>query len=273
LRRKAIVKLRIGKINFLNLYPIFYTLEKECDPSRFEFIEGTPAELNGLLRDGELDISPSSSIEYLRNQEMYTLIEGHSISATGPIMSILLFSTLPIEELDKKMILASSQSETSTALLKIILKKFYRFDNRILISDSDLVEGLRSASAYMLIGDDALRAARSPAITEDPSHIHVYDLGEIWFRNTGLPFVYALWMGRKECCSEEAFIEFIERLDGAKKHAKDHFRDIASEMTKKQSMIIDDPVAYWNIISYDLNEDHKEGLKLFDRLIKEQGLL
>ena len=43
------MKLRIGKINFLNLYPIYYTLEKGCDPSRFEFIEGAPAELNGLL--------------------------------------------------------------------------------------------------------------------------------------------------------------------------------------------------------------------------------
>lgn len=267
------MKLRIGKINFLNLHPIFYTLEKECDPSRFEFIEGTPAELNGLLRDGELDISPSSSIEYLRNQEMYTLIEGHSISATGPIMSILLFSTLPVEELDKKMILASSQSETSTALLKIILKKFYRFENRILISDSDLMEGLSSASAYMLIGDDALRAARSPAITEGSPHIHVYDLGELWYRNTELPFVYALWMGRKECCSEEVFIEFIEILDSAKNHARDHFRDIASDMPDRHSMIVDDPVAYWKNISYDLNEDHKEGLKLFDRLVKEQGLL
>jgi chorismate dehydratase len=267
------VKLRIGKINFLNLYPIYYTLEKECDPSRFEFIEGTPAELNGLLRDNKIDISPSSSIEYLRNSELYTLIEGHSISSTGPVMSILLFSKLPIEELDRKMILASSQSETSTALLKIIMKKFYRFENRILISDSDLKEGLDSAPAYMLIGDDALRAARSSFITDDPSHIHIYDLGEIWYGNTGLPFVYALWMGRKECCSEETFIEFIEILDGAKNFAKIHFQEIASDMPDKNIMAIDDLIAYWKNISYDLNEDHREGLTLFDRLIKEEGLL
>ena len=110
-------------------------------------------------------------------------------------------------------------------------------------------------------------------MTDDPSQIHRYDLGEIWYDNTGLPFVYALWMGRKECCSEDAFIEFIEILDSAKDYAKNHFQEIASDMPDKDNMIIDDPITYWKKISFDLDKGHTEGLKLFDRLIKEQGLL
>ncbi|MGW8273263.1 MAG: MqnA/MqnD/SBP family protein, partial [Thermodesulfovibrionales bacterium] len=73
--------LRIGKIRYANLYPVFYTLERECAKSQFTFIEGVPSEVNRLLRDGMVDISPSSSIEYLRASTLYKLIEGHSISS------------------------------------------------------------------------------------------------------------------------------------------------------------------------------------------------
>ena len=138
--------LRIGKINFLNLYPVFYTLERECDPSFFQFFEGTPSEVNRLLRDGMIEISPSSSIEYLRRPEKYTLIDGHSISSAGAVQSILLFSRYNIEELDGKTVLATAQSETSTALLKIILKKFYELEPDIRISGPDIEKGDRKST-------------------------------------------------------------------------------------------------------------------------------
>jgi len=119
------VKLRIGKIPYANLFPIFYMLEKECDCSSYEFVEGVPSVLNKMLRDGEIDVSPSSSIEYLRNPSLYRIIDGHSISSKGHVKSILLFSKIPIVELNGGTIYVSSQSETSVALLDIILKKFY----------------------------------------------------------------------------------------------------------------------------------------------------
>lgn len=265
--------LTVGKINYLNLFPIFYSLQKECNPLQFRFIEGTPAELNHQLREGTLDISPSSSIEFLRDPERYSLIDNHSISSTGPVMSILLFSKYPIEDLDKELVLASEQSETSTALLKIIMKKFYGLRTTIITSHSDLKDGLESASAYMLIGDDALKAARSSFVTDHSSPVSLYDLGEIWYRNTGLPFVFALWIGRKECCSEEDFLEFIDILNRAKEFAKENFYNIALDTAEKGIMSVDDLTSYWKNISYDLNDEHKEGMKLFDRYLKEEGLL
>src|SRR4030043_1637482 len=105
--------LKIGKIPYANLFPIFYTLQRECDCSGYEFIEGVPSTVNRLLRSGEIDISPSSSIEYLRYRKQYNLIEGHSISSKGPAGSIFLLSRSPIEQLGGKTILVSSQSDTS----------------------------------------------------------------------------------------------------------------------------------------------------------------
>ena len=48
-------KLRIGKISYLNLMPIFRSLNLEAD-DHFEVIEGVPSELNRMLRDGQLDL-------------------------------------------------------------------------------------------------------------------------------------------------------------------------------------------------------------------------
>ena len=103
------MKLRIGKIAYENLFPIFYMLQSEFDSPDYEYIEGVPSELNGKIRNGEIDVSPSSSIEYLRNKDKYRLIENNSISSSGPVKSIYLFSRTPIEDLDYSTLFSAIQ--------------------------------------------------------------------------------------------------------------------------------------------------------------------
>jgi len=266
--------LRIGKIAFANLAPIYYTLEKECIPPHYSFTSGNPAEINKLLREGEVDISPSSSIEYLRRQDNYTLVEGHSISSFGKIQSILLFSKLPIEELGERTILASNQSETSTALLRIVMKKFQGENPDILVSGMTLAEGLKHYPACMLIGDDALRSRKLLEETVgNDNPVHIYDLGEIWYRETGLPFVFALWIARKECCESDEFVRFMDVLDNARSYAKTHFDIIAQDITGLDYLTTDELVGYWKNISFDLGEEHKKGLELFREFLEEEGEL
>ncbi len=78
---KAGPVLRIGRISYLNLYPIFRGLEKTVEErGRYKFYDGHPALVNEKLRKGIVDASPSSSIVYLKNPSDFSLIEGHSIS-------------------------------------------------------------------------------------------------------------------------------------------------------------------------------------------------
>src|SRR4030067_2301920 len=165
--------LKIGKIPYANLFPIFYMLQRECDCSGYEFIEGVPSPLNRLLRSGKIDISPASSVEYLRCESQYTLVEGHSISSKGPIGSILLFSKKPIEELGGKTVHVSSQAAASVALLGIILRKFYKIGCPLRPTDRSADSVIDKADAYLLIGDDALKAAKivtssTPSLTLPP---------------------------------------------------------------------------------------------------------
>ena len=262
-------RLRIGRINFANLFPIFSTLKKNADCSAYEFAEGVPSLVNRLLREGEIDVSPSSSIEYLRNEDSYVLLDGHSISSAGPVGSILLFSRRPIETLNGLTVLASSQSETSVALLNIVLNKFYEMRCPLKSSDEPLSKGIESHSAYLLIGDNAMREAlRWPKL-------YLYDLGDIWYKNTGLPFVFALWIARRDSSEREPalFAQFKRDLDTAKVKALKDLRTIAKESSLLSILPEDEIVSYWQGISYDLTDEHKKGLELFRKYAKELKLL
>jgi chorismate dehydratase len=262
-------RLRIGRIFYTNLSPIFHGLEKGSDCSAYEFIDGVPSALNRLLREGKIDVSPSSSIEYLRHEERYTLIEGHSISSAGPVGSILLFSKRPIDTLDGFTVLASSQSETSVALLDIILKKFYDLHCPLKSTGEPLAKGIESHVAYLLIGDDALREAlRWPKL-------HIYDLGDLWYRNTGLPSIFALWIARKEMAGDESLLMecFKKDLDAAKVRGLRNLKAIAKDSPLKDALTEDELVSYWQGISYDLNDVHKKGLALFRAYAEELKLL
>ena len=58
---------RTGHIQFLNCLPIYYGLVTGRGILDLDLVKGTPAELNTMLLEGALDISPVSSIEYARH--------------------------------------------------------------------------------------------------------------------------------------------------------------------------------------------------------------
>ena len=256
--------LRIGKIPYTNLFPIYYYLEKMAS-EEYEFIEGVPSEINLYLQGGLVDVSPSSSIEFLRRPEDYIIIPGHSVSSAGPVGSILLFSKRPVETLEGLTVLYSYQSETSASLLRIILSSFYQIECPVESSDQTLYEGMKNHEAYLLIGDDALREA-----LKWPDH-YIYDLGDIWYRETGLPFVFALWMTRKS--HREMVDSFVSDLDKAKSEALRNLPSIADAAPSRRWAAKEDLVAYWKRLSYNFDDKEKEGLELFRRYLLEMDLI
>jgi chorismate dehydratase len=215
-----------------------------------------------MLRDGELDVSPSSSIEYLRNKNLYDIIDGHSISSIGAVGSVFLFSKKPIEQLGGKAIAITSQTDTSIALLKIILHKFYGIGCDFTVHQNPMQSG---SDAFLLIGDDAMRYK---AIANG---LFSYDLGEIWHKNTMLPFVFALWIVRKNIRQEKRILlkKFIEDLDYAKSESLKNFQKIVSASPLRAFISENEILSYWQKIDYNFADEHKKGLELFDRYIQE----
>ena len=279
--------LKIGKIPYANLFPVYHYLEKENKHSIYRFINGMPSSLNKMLRDGKLDVSPSSSIEYLRHKDKYSIIPWFSVSSDGPVGSIFLFSKLPIEALDKKTIAVSSHSETSVALLKIVLKDFLSLHCKFRkVEGGSPKKNLKSFSACLFIGDEAMREAKKirAQSTEhrlqkiknlssefcflgSESVTYIYDLGELWFKHTGLPFVFALWIVRKKSLSQkrELIKELFLDLIAAKRYASKKFSLIARHAPQRKWLSAKELINYWKGISYDFTDKHMEGLRLFEK--------
>lgn len=273
------MKLKIGKISYANLFPIFYSIERLYDCSSYQFIEGVPSGLNKMIREGLLDVSPSSSIEFLRYPSLYKIIDGHSISSRGPIKSILLITHKPLEQLNGDIINVTYQSETSIALLNIILIKFYGIRCELVVSKKP--EDLDNMG-FLLIGDDALiyalknRANTLKSNQDLKTDIYIYDLGEIWYKKTGLPFVYALWIVRKEIFNGQKshlIKRFINDLNNARDYALKNLSYIVKYSSLKEYMAEEEILSFWGHIDYNLNEEHKEGLKLFEVYLKEINYL
>lgn len=260
---------RVGEISYLNCTPLFTALRSSYANDGYCFVSGHPAELNAKLRGGEIDLCPSSSIEYAQNPDKYLILPDLSISSNGEVKSVILFSTQPIETLDGASIGLTGESETSVVLLKILLAMKYSFVNsyyKAAESDQSIFCG---HDALLLIGDRALAEASKAG------DAHVYDLGELWQEFTGLPFVFALWLLREDAFqrSPQTVRLLHDRVVRSKERAVACFPEIA--LSTKQNIWADPAflISYWNIISYDLTIEHLEGLKLFYRYAAKCGFI
>lgn len=260
--------LKIGQINYANCLPLFHILKERFSNPAYEFVSGVPAVLNDLLFKGKIDVCPSSSIEYAFHPDKYCILPDLSISSDGPVASVLLFSKIPIDKLNGCKILLSSESATSVNLLKILMKQLYCCNCSYEVTTSGLNDALDDAPALLLIGDSALRASVHGL------EVSVYDLGEIWNDWTGLPFVFALWLCRKEVSENEEMLELSRHLIQAKHLTPLDFERIAILAEDLKWMSPDLLSSYWQKnISYNLDQRSVSGLITFYEKCSELNLI
>lgn len=260
--------LRIGQIEYANCTPIYHVLREHFPCSEYEFVCGVPTELNRLLKLGEIDVCPSSSIEYALYHDKYRILPHLSISSDGPVASVLLFSRIPIEDLDGKSILLSSESATSVNLLKILMAQRYNCCCRYAVTTLPFQDALVDSSALLLIGDAALRAA----LTD--SGLLVYDLGALWRDWTCLPFVFALWLCRRDIADSPDMVELTSRLIKARILLPMYYPEIAEKALETIWMGHDRLLKYWrDNILYDLDNRKISGLNTFFKKCSELKLI
>src|SRR5438309_7588132 len=127
--------MRLGRIAYVNCYPVYRAIDRGAVTVPAELVTGTPAELNELLVAGELDVSVISAVEYARHADLLRLLPQIGITSDGPVKSVALFSRRPVGQLDGRTVLLSDSSRTAVALLDLLCRDVRR-------GRSDLVLGL-----------------------------------------------------------------------------------------------------------------------------------
>ena len=224
-----------------------------------------------MLQGGQLDISPSSSFEYARNWKEYVLLPQHSISSRQQVKSVLLFSPVDIARLEGQNVAITAESATSINLMRIIFREFYQLEN---VSDGVPEEEIKKligqGNAALLIGDRALKLAGNC-----PAGMKIFDLGEIWYQHTGLPFVFALWMICRHSLNHHAseLSQLGAQLRQSRKCLERKMSFVAGVFAGKTGLDTETIVDYWQTIDYTLTEDHLRSLKLFFGLCCKHQLL
>ena len=191
-------RLRVGAVSFLNTKPLIYPLLNEELQTDIALSVDVPSRVAALLSKGELDVGLIPIVEYFRanpSDAPYSILPDISIASHGSVRSIQLFSRVPVHEI--RRIALDTNSRSSVALLKILLAEKYQISPAFTtcaptVSPKTALQNRQDSpfEAVLLIGDAALRHLGSTAYS--------IDLGEAWYKLTGLPFVYACWVARKE---------------------------------------------------------------------------
>lgn len=259
---------RLGRIGYLNVLPIYNPLESGAVAHDFVIESGPPARLNQIMEAGGLDLSACSSIEYARRPERYLLVPDLAIGSCGPVQSVLLLSRVPLDR--ARTILVSAQTHTSAALMRVMLAE--RFGLRPSFESGDIQSRLAAGEppqAFLAIGDEALRLRRHP------EYPYSLDLGSEWNAWTGLPFIFGVWIVSREAAARlgPRLDEAVRTLLAAKAHGAARLGDYA-RLGASQG-ILDEPTlrSYFRGLVYDLGPEEQEGLRAFYAKLAQAGAI
>ncbi|HEX6952300.1 MAG TPA: menaquinone biosynthesis protein [Gaiellaceae bacterium] len=241
--------MRLGRISYVNMAPVFYRVEAEVDE-----VQGVPTELNRMLVAGELDTAPISSIEYARHAGSLRLLPRLCVASEGAVDSIQLVSRVALERV--RSVAVTPESATSVALTKVLLPEAEQ-------APLDAYES-GAAEAKLLIGDAALRSA-----FEDPTPHH--DLGRLWLERTGLPMVFAVW-----ACPEplaDGLAELEDALVSSVRLARAEPEQLAYEAAERYGYPAGFLARYFEKLRYRFGPRERAGLYTFLELARDAGLL
>lgn len=240
---------RIGSVSYLNAIPLVYYIKG------FELIKDVPSKLCGLFHKEKLDVALLPIYEVLTNQN-YIIIDGISISSKEKSGSVILFLNKSINEVKK--ITCDTSSKTSVHLLKLLGIQYFKQNYEYNLQDpKNILQNYENYDAYLLIGDNA--------IYHQKIHNQFIDLGNIWYQWFNLPFVYAVWVLRNKDP------ELKEVLFESKKKGIENLDDLIRISDFKDKYFLE--VYYKNCLSYNLNQDEKKSIELYQNLLFDNLLI
>ena len=250
---------KVSVVQYLNSVPLVWGMLKGEQQGKYDLEFTTPAACADAVRQGKADLGIVPSIEYQR-MERVQILSGISIAAKEEAKSVLLLSKVPIEKV--RTVIADNSSRTSAALLRILMRKFYSRSISVTPSAPKPAEMLSRADAALVIGD--------PALTFEGDVPEVYDLAAEWKKFTGLPFVFALWVGREDAKPSR----YRKDFEGSRDYGLAHLDNIAQEYALPLKMHPEGVKVYLSQnMDYSLDEDNRKGLRLFYKLAREAGII
>ena len=250
---------RFSIIDYLNALPLNMAFKDGLFGGDAELVFDYPSQCADNLATGKADVGLISSIEYQRIPNL-KVAPGICIASREEVRSVLILTRKDLA--DVKVVALDRFSRSSVALLRVLLHRRYGKRPFFVTMSPDADAMLEEADAALIIGDAALAL-------EDGDYMTM-DLAEEWFKETGLPFVFAFWAIRQDCATRDV----AEMLLKAKHYGQDQIpkriADIQARWPLAEAEIHD---YFTRNIHYDMGDEEIESLQRFYALAAEAGLI
>jgi chorismate dehydratase len=237
--------LRIGAVSYLNTKPLIWPL----DERKLEL--DVPAKLADRFYAGGLDVALLPIFEALLHGGG-PIVDDVAIACHGEVFSVLVGSRTEFS--DSGEIYLDPSSRSSAALLRVLIAEFYP---QLGVRAGTPPEG----AARLLIGDPAITFHRGLA-----EGWFCHDLGSLWRKHTGLPFVFAVWVLQRNLSRKE-------RVACALREAKEEGLEARERIAAAEPDAAFALTYLTDHIRYGIGEPEKEAMALFARLALKHGLL
>jgi chorismate dehydratase len=251
-------KPRVAASSYLNSAPLIWSFSHGSRRNEVELIDEVPARCADLLADESVDFALVPVIEYQRIAKV-ALVPDVCVGSRERVRSVVLTSRL--NNLKKiKTVALDESSRTSATLVKIIFKEFLGFEPRWTTTSPDIKQMLSENDAALIIGDPGMLFARD--------HLHVWDMAALWKENTGLAFVFAMWMARENARTH------IPDFAAARDEGVAKIEEIVSEYANQTQLAAEEIRDYLNRnIVFEIDEVLNLGMHVYFELAHKHGFI
>lgn len=245
----------VASVPYLNAKPLIYQLTND---DSVELVFDVPSKLPAMVDSGAAAVAMASSFDAIRTPGR-KVVDGASISTLSQVESVRLFSKVPFTEI--KSLALDLSSLTSNHLAQILLAEIYGVQPETQKNEPDIHGMLSECDACVLIGDKGL--------TSEYPDAHILDMGSAWHELTGLPFVWALWIG-----GPQLDVKLAEKLRMSKEWGVSHLAEVIP-WASTQTGIEEETCSNYlrNTMSFDLSAEHLAGLGAYAEYLKKHGFV
>lgn len=298
--------MKLGWIPYQNLVPLRSELIRQFGK---ELIvrEGHPTQVNRWLSEGEIDVSPSSSICLLRNPK-HEIACHVGVACDGAVRSVYLgfprsVASLLVTMQDRLAVVgemirdaAKRAQSDSRGVAQALWRQSVEFE--ALAGEAPILRLTKASATSCGLAKFIYRhcfgeaATRSRVLAQDESYSFeqnlpeltlligdealqrrhefaaVLDLGSAWKQMTGLPFVFAIWQRAGAVIADSFYQQVYKAAAIAQARMRVEPSIYLDELDIKSEQQRQNLAEYWEGLHYRLTGDDMRGLCLFLALVR-----
>lgn len=246
---ELVSKIKVAAVSYLNTKPLLYGIERSDLINDIELIVDYPSQLAKSLEEGSIDLAllPVAAIPGVKGAH---IVSDYGIAANGNVVSVALFSQVPLEQI--RTVYLDYQSRTSVRLAQLLFENHWKQQVEYKQASEHYIDYINGTNAGVIIGDRALKQLHN--------FEYIYDLSAAWKTYTGLDFIFAAWVANKQLPAD-----FLTKFNAANAEGLNHIEEIIAQ----------NPFPYYNLhtyytnnIKFYLDNEKKKGLAQFLEMIR-----